>query len=440
MPCWPRLLPLPAALLAALALPAHGQSLIDLYDSARGYDATYQGARAQYDASIARAAQARAAILPTVGLTAGVNRSDLDINVITGAQQGSSSRDFTTQNAGINATQPLYRPANWATYQQGKLQAEVAQAVLTAAEQDLIVRVSQAYFDVLASQDSLALVRAQKVAVAEQLASAKRNFEVGTQTITDTHEAQAAYDLVVAQEFAAINDLDNKRAALQVIIGQTPGELAPLRAGVTIAAPEPAAVDPWISSAEGQNFAVISAQLSLEIAKREIARNRANHLPTANLIAQTQHNSVTASGTTKTNSIGVTWNIPIFNGFAITSKVRETIALEDKARNDLESTKRLASQNARQAFLGMNSGLAQVKALEAAELSSKSSLDSNKLGYQVGVRINIDVLNAQRQLYATQRDLSRARYDTIMNGLRLRSAAGTLKEEDLAPVNALLAR
>ena len=120
--------------------------------------------------------------------------------------------------------------------------------------------------------------------------------------------------------------------------------------------------------------------------------------------------------------------------------VRETIALEDKARNALESTKRLASQNARQAFLGMNSGLAQVKALEAAELSSKSSLDSNKLGYQVGVRINIDVLNAQRQLYATQRDLSRARYDTIMNGLRLKSAAGTLKEDDLAPVNALLAR
>ncbi|HEX7988075.1 MAG TPA: TolC family protein, partial [Duganella sp.] len=246
--------------------------------------------------------------------------------------------------------------------------------------------------------------------------------------------------LVVAQEFAAINDLDNKRTALQVIIGQAPGELAPLRAGVTIAAPEPAAVDPWISSAEGQNFAVISAQLSLEIAKREIARNRANHLPTANLTAATQHNSQTGFGTTKNNAIGVTWNVPIFSGFAITSKVRETIALEDKARNDLESTKRLASQNARQAFLGMNSGLAQVKALEAAEVSSKSSLDSNKLGYQVGVRINIDVLNAQRQLYATQKDLSKARYDTIMNGLRLKSAAGTLKEDDLAPVNALLAR
>jgi outer membrane protein len=134
----------------------------------------------------------------------------------------------------------------------------------------------------------------------------------------------------------------------------------------------------------------------------------------------------------------VTWSVPIFNGFAVTSKVREAISLEDKARNDLEASKRAASQNARQAYLGVNSGLAQVKALEAAEVSSKSALESNKLGYQVGVRINIDVLNAQRQLYNTQKDLSKARYDTIMNGLRLKSAAGSLKEEDLAPVNALL--
>jgi outer membrane protein len=437
---------------AFLTLNAQAADLLQVYQQALANDATYASARSSVEAGRERITQGRSGLLPTISANGSNTRNTGDFTPFNVGQQIDTNilgqPIYATKRSGDNHTntytvalaQPLFNLSLWQTYQQSKLAQAQAEATFAQARLDLITRVAQAYFDVLTAQDNLTSTQAQKVATTEQLASAKRNFEVGTQTITDTHEAQAAYDLVVAQEFAAINDLDNKRTALQVIIGQAPGELAPLRPGVTIAAPEPAAVDPWISSAEGQNFAVISAQLSLEIAKREISRNRANHLPTANLIAQTQHNSVTANGTTKSNAIGVTWNIPIFNGFAITSKVRETIALEDKARNDLESTKRLASQNARQAFLGMNSGLAQVKALEAAELSSKSSLDSNKLGYQVGVRINIDVLNAQRQLYATQRDLSRARYDTIMNGLRLRSAAGTLKEEDLAPVNALLAR
>jgi outer membrane protein len=298
--------------------------------------------------------------------------------------------------------------------------------------------VAQAYFDVLAAQDTLTSIQAQKTATTEQLASAKRNFEVGTQTITDTHEAQAAYDLVVAQEFAAQSDLEVKRAALQQIIGAPAGSLATLRPGVKIAQPEPAVMEPWVSSAEQQNYAVVGAQLNLEIAKREIARQRAGHLPTLDLTASKGRDSTTGVGVNKTGAIGVTWNVPIFTGFAVTSKVRESIALEDKARNDLEATRRAVAQNARQAYLGVSSGLAQVRALEAAEISSKSALDSNKLGYQVGVRINIDVLNAQRQLYSTQRDLSRARYDTLMNGLRLKAAAGSLKEADLAPVNALL--
>ncbi|MBY0557600.1 MAG: TolC family protein, partial [Burkholderiaceae bacterium] len=187
-----------------------------------------------------------------------------------------------------------------------------------------------------------------------------------------------------------------------------------------------------------QNYGVVAANLNVEIAKREIARNRAGHMPTLNLVASSSHQNVTAGQTINNNAIGVSWSVPIFSGFAVTSKVRETIALEDKARNDLEATKRNAAQIARSAYLGMNSGLAQVKALEAAEVSSKSSLESNKLGYQVGVRINIDVLNAQKLLYSTQKDLSKARYDTIVNGLRLKSAAGSLKEEDLAAINAML--
>ena len=440
-----------AALLAGafVSLDASAADLIQVYQQALANDAVFASARASELAGRERIPQGKAALYPSIGASAGITRNLADTTsgvgqVVTlpdGTNQviNNASSNYTQKQYTVSLTQPLFRWDRWQTYQQSKLQEAISEAQFAQAQQDLITRVAQAYFDVLTAQDNLTSTQAQKVATTEQLASAKRNFEVGTQTITDTHEAQAAYDLVVAQEFAAINDLDNKRTALSVIIGQVPGELAPLRPGVTIMPPSPAVVDPWIDSAVTQNYAVVAAGLNAEIAKREISRNRAGHMPTLNLVATNSRQSITGGGgTTNNNAIGVNWSVPIFSGFAVTSKVRETIALEDKARNDLEATKRVASQNARSAFLGMNSGLAQVKALEAAEVSSKSSLDSNKLGYQVGVRINIDVLNAQKLLYATQKDLSKARYDTIMNGLRLKSAAGSLKEEDLAPVNALL--
>jgi outer membrane protein len=184
------------------------------------------------------------------------------------------------------------------------------------------------------------------------------------------------------------------------------------------------------------------AELSLESAKRDISKNRAGHYPTLDLVASSTHSHTDgqtyASNTSANKGIGVQLSVPIFSGFAVTSRVRQSIALEDKARNDLEANRRNAALNARQSFLGVNSGLAQVKALEAAEVSSNSALESNKLGYQVGVRINIDVLNAQRQLYQTRTDLAKARYNTILAGLKLKAAAGSLREEDLQPVNALL--
>src|SRR5450830_980964 len=451
--------PLIAALIASaclsLSLAAHAADLIQVYQQALANDAVYASARASLAAGREKVPQGRAGLLPTVGVTGSYARNNTEfspfnegatlINPITGAPAvvGSAGATANANLVTLSLVQPLFRWDRWETYEQSKLLQSISEAQFAQAQQDLITRVAQAYFDVLAAQDNLETIRAQKTATTEQLASAKRNFEVGTQTITDTHEAQAAYDLVVAQEFAAINDLDNKRTALEVVIGKASGELAPLRTGVTIEPPSPANVDPWISSAESQNFSVVAAGLNLEIAKREISRSRAGHMPTVSLVANKTHQYNTGNdvpGTTANNkAIGISWNVPLFNGFAVTSKVRENIALEDKARNDLDATKRQATQTARQAFLGMTSGLAQVKALEAAEVSSKSSLDSNKLGYQVGVRINIDVLNAQKLLYSTQKDLSKARYDTIMNGLRLKSAAGTLKESDLGPINALLA-
>ncbi|MES2898532.1 MAG: TolC family outer membrane protein [Pseudomonadota bacterium] len=441
---------------AFFSINAQAADLLQVYQQALANDATYASARASLAAGRERVPQGRALLMPTIGLSGSMVKSDSDtspwnegatvINPNTGVATviGGGGVDPTTTTHTLALTQPLFRWANWQTYQQSKLLQAIAEAQFAQAQQDLITRVSQAYFDVLAAQDTLELNRAQKTATTEQLASAKRNFEVGTQTITDTHEAQAAFDLVVAQEFAAINDLENKRSALQAIIGTAPGALAPLKPGVTLATPQPAIIDPWVSSAESANYGVVAASLNYESSKREIQKQRAGHYPTLDLTANATRQKVSGqfqgSGTTDNKAIGIQYSVPIFSGFAVTSRVRESIALEDKARNDLETTRRNAANVARQAYLGVNSGLAQVRALEAAEVSSTSALDSNKLGYQVGVRINIDVLNAQRQLYSTRRDLSRARYDTIMNGLRLKSAAGSLREDDLVPVNNLLAK
>ncbi|WP_292935709.1 TolC family outer membrane protein [Noviherbaspirillum sp.] len=423
-----------------LSMNAHAINLLQVYQEALANDAPYASARASLTAGQEKSTQGRAGLLPTVGVGGSYSRSNMDAT----AGGIASTRDFNTNSYTVSLSQPLFRLANWEQYQQGKLSVAVSEAQFAQAQQDLIVRVAQAYFDVLSAQDALASVQAQKTAITEQLASAKRNFEVGTTTITDTHEAQARYDLAVAQEFAAQNDLEIKRTALQQIIGKPAGDLATLRPGVKLTAPEPAVVDKWVQSAEQQNYGVVGQQLGLEIAQREIKRNRAGHFPTVDLVASRNHTNQTGSAlspvgsVSDTNTVGVQWAIPLFAGFAVDSKVRESIALEDKARSDLENARRVAAQGARQAFLGVNAGLAQVKALEAAEISSQSALESNRLGYQVGVRINIDVLNAQQQLYSTRKDLAKARYDTIVNGLRLKSAAGTLKEEDLVQINALL--
>ena len=436
-----RLLPLTLAIGATLALPAHGQSLLDLYEAARGHDAAYQAARSQYEANLHKADQAKAALLPTVNFTAGASTTQLHSTTAV----STTDRDFDTRSTGVSATQPLYRPGNYASYKQGTRTADLAEAQLLTAEQDLIVRVSQAYFDVLASQDSLAFVQAQKTAVAEQLASARRNFEVGTATITDTREAQARYDLVIAQEIAADNDLRVKKLALNLLVGKNDTRPHPLTPASTLPALLPEDPNLWVQQGQEQHPAIRQAQLALEIASLETNKASAGHKPTLDLNAS-QSYSRNIGGTailpgdsrTTTTTVGVQLTVPIFAGFATQNRLRETLALEDKARADLENAQRTVAQGTRTAYFGVVSGLGQVKALEAAEASSQSALDANKLGYQVGVRINIDVLNSQSQLYQTKRDLAKARYDVLVGGLKLRQANGTLKSDDLQGVNSLL--
>ena len=390
-------------------------------------------------ANLAKGDQAKALLLPTIGIAANMNKTDAELLA---AAQTATSQSLTL---GLNASHPLYRPANTASYQQGMRQLALAGVQLKAAEQDLMVRLSQAYFDVLISRESLEFVRAQKVAVAEQLAAAKRNFEVGTSTITDTREAQARYDLVLAQEIAADNDLRIKRLALNQLVGLTNIEPKSLSSQAKLSAPDLQSLDQWVQQSSASSPSVLQSRAALDIAKLETSKAEAGHKPTLDLVAgftparYKNGKGINASQIdSNTTSVTLALNVPLFAGFATQNRIKETVALEDKARSDLEAAERGVAQATRTAFYGLLSGLGQVNALQAAEASSQSALDANKLGYQVGVRINIDVLNSQSQLFQTKRDLAKARYDVLLGQLKLRQAAGTLVETDLASINALL--
>jgi outer membrane protein len=252
---------------SALSATAHAQSLVELFEAARGFDATFQSAKSAHDAAVAKADQARAGLLPTVGLSAGASRTNVD------NASPVPDRSYDARNATLAASQPLYRPVNRLSFEQGQKSLTVAQAQLKAAEQDLIVRTSQAYFDVLAAQDTLTYVKAQKAAVAEQLAAAKRNFEVGTSTVTDSREAQARFDLVVAQEIAAENDLRVKRLALDTLVGKTGADPKPLALPVALPVVTPDDVGQWVNLAEASHPGVVQAQTALDIASLELKKS-----------------------------------------------------------------------------------------------------------------------------------------------------------------------
>ena len=460
---------LPLVLAMGLASTAQAQSLMALYRAAQGYDSAYQAAQAQFTATSAKVDQAQALYAPSVNFQAGLKRgweqggAKTDSTGLTGTSSTDSTSDKaqTDGTLGVQLSQPLYNRFNEVVITQAQRGVAIAEAGLRATGQDLMVRVSAAYFDVLASSDSLAFVRAQKAAVAEQLASAKRNFEVGTATITDTREAQARFDLVIAQEIAAENDLTIKKSLLNQQVGTTDAQPVGVRLPLVLPAVAGNEAE-WTASTEQNQAQVQSKRIELELAQLESEKSRASTAPSVALSASvgksipwggtstsstsTSSTGSSSSGTsTRPNdgqsaSVGVTLTIPLFTGRTLDAKLKETVSLEEKARNDLETVRRNALQTTRTAFYGVQSGMGQVKAFEAAEVSSQSALDANKLGYQVGVRINIDVLNSQSQLFDTKAKLAKARYDVLVGGLKLRQAAGTLAEAHLQEVNDLLAK
>lgn len=431
---------LPALLaLSVLSAPLAAEDLLSVYRAAETHDPLWAAARANHQAGLEKGPQGLAPLLPSLTLNANSYRVGQD------SKTAAVDDRFRYDSNGYSAqlTQPLYRKQSFAGYAQGQAQVGQAEADFELARHDLMLRVTTAYFDVLAAQDRLEYAQAERQAVAGQLTLARRNFEVGNGTLVDVHAAEARHDLVNAEEIAAGNDLEVRREALRAVIRALPGVLARLPARLPLEPPQPADMEHWVDAGQDRSPRVRSQAQALEIARQDLEINRAGHYPTLDLSATHSYSDAggSAFGTpieTKTNQVGLVFQVPLFQGGATASRVRESHARREAAAQQFELAKRQAAQQAREAYLAVQSGMARVRALEQAQLSNQKALESTLLGYERGLRTGVDVLNAQRELYRTKRDLSQARYNYLFARLQLKAAAGTLAEDDLRAINSLL--
>lgn len=436
----------PMALLASFSAQSAGapQSLVDIYQEALAHDPTLASALNANQAAQEIIEQAKALYRPTINLNAGASATQSDIRFL---NSSSSNNPFNFQGRsnyegytyGVDARQPIFRKQNLVQIDQSKIQVSQADKQLALSKQDLILRTTQAYFAVLIAQDKIDLIAAQKTAILSQLDQAKANFDVGTATITDVNEAQARYDLIVAQEIAAINEYQIAQRAIQAITGVIPDKLATVRADIqTNILEQPMAK--WLDVAIQNNLNLQIQQDALRLSEQDIKFAQAGHYPILDAIAN--YNDTYANGNAtgtgselKAGVIGLQFQIPLYQGGAVNSRVRQAVYNKQKAQDDVEVARRQVELETQRAYLNLNTSIAQVKAYEQALKSSQSQLDSTKLGYEVGVRTSVDVLNAQQQLFSAKRDLLQARYDYLVNIIRLKAASGVVAEVDLTDIN-----
>lgn len=439
---------LPAAALAlALAFgaaPADALDLVQSYRLALQQDARYQASRAEADASREAVPQARAGFLPNLSgnLSRGKNYTDQQSRNAFG-QPVNSSYEYLSSNYVLSLRQPIYRKYNFAQYMQAQSQVESAEATLDRSLQDLLVRLAGAYFEALMARDQHALVLAQKDAYATQLAAARRAFDAGHGTRTDIDDAQARYDMTLAQELEASQNLGYTRRQLQTIVNQPVDALALLDpARMQLQAPLPASAEEWIARGEELNPELRALRANIEAARQELEKARSGHFPTVDLVAQrsksASENNVSVNTQYLTSQIGLQVNIPLFAGGYTMSQVRQATANILKFEQQYEARRREVAQEVRKEFQSVAEGVMKVRALEQAERSAEQAVFSNQKGFQAGLRSQIDILNAQQQRMNVKRDLAQARYQYILARLRLQGLVSSLNEQEIEAVNAWL--
>jgi outer membrane protein len=430
----------------ALPLSVHAenkpQSLLDIYNLALAHDATLASALVANQASQEIIQQGKALYRPVVNFNAGSSLTHTDIaykGVGAGFPFPGGAQSFSGYQYGVEAHQPIYRKQNLVELEQAKTQVSLADKQLYLTQQTLMLRTTLAYFEVLLTQDKMELLTAQKAAILSQLEQAKANFDAGTNTSTDVNEAQARYDLVVAQELAAINDHQIAQQAIQAITGEIPKSLASVNSTMKTHALEQS-IDKWIEVAGENDLNIQIHQDSVKLSEQAIDYANAGHLPTLDAVASVSDTYASGSyygfgSDIKSGSVGLQLQVPLYQGGGTASRVRQAVLNKQKALNDVDIARRQMSQDTQRAYLNLSTSIAQVKAYEQALVSSQSQLESTHVSYDVGLRTSVDVLNAQQQLFSAKRDLLQARYSYLMNIIRLKTTSGVVSESDLVDIN-----
>jgi outer membrane protein len=417
--------------------PVIANDLVDAYSLARESDPTYQAAIAEYRATLETKPQARSQLLPTINFSADGATNEQEID--TESPFGDSGKiDFESYSYSLDLNQPVFRYDRFLALKQADSEIKGAQARLDAAEQDLMIRISERYFDVLAALDDLKFANAEKKALKRQLEQAEQRFEVGLIAITDVQEARAGYDRSVATQIVAVNNVANTREALREVTGEYIELLAPLGKEMPLVSPQPEDIEEWTRRSQEQNLQVEATRQDLEVARQNIKIEKSGHLPTVDLFASRGFNSSGGRfGTTDIDDtvVGLELNMPLFQGGLVTSRTRQANERYNQVYQELERAYREAQRQTRESYLGVISGISQVKAFQQAVVSNETALEATEAGFEVGTRTAVDVITVQRALLEALRNYARSRYDYILSILRLKQAAGTLSPEDLRAVN-----
>lgn len=349
-------------------------------------------------------------------------------------------REYNQHGYNLSITQPVYRRQNFIQQAQAEISIEGAQASYQIAEQALIVRVAERYFDLLGRQDDVAFAIAEREAIAQQLEQTEQRFEVGIATITDKSESQAAYDLANAEVISADNELANSKERLRETSGSYYDALDVLQVETPLVSPEPEDIEQWSAVALEQNPSLVVARTLVENANQNIELQKSSHYPSLDVVGQKSYSSQSDSsfgGSSKTHqdSITLQFNLPIYAGGGVQSRSREASYRLDQAMQNEEQQRRAVLRQSREAYNGVMSGISRVKALKQAVISNQQALESTEAGYEVGTRTTVDVLNVRRDLFRARRDYANSRYDYILSSLRLKQAAGTVSIDDIAQIN-----
>ena len=422
---------------------AHSADLLEVLRLSAQHDPELQAAIYQYEATKESVPQAKAKLFPDLRLSYEHLDTQQDIKSSDNTVFGSGSTSFPTKTFGAVLTQPIFRFGDWQGLKQSHAKVSQAVADLTAARQRHLLRVSQIYLGVLAAEDDLEFARAERTAVESQLNLAAKRRKSGLATRTDEYDAQARFSLIVSNEIEAENRLDDARQALLITSGQLIEELDPLSAEITLALPDPATAEAWVSRSIEQNLLLEARRQAVQIAEREIKRQKSGHYPTLDLVLRlddrdTQGSLFGGGSQVETADIAVQFNLPLFQGGGTRSRVRQATFEYSQARQELRLEQYQVSREARSSFLGVISGVSKVQALDDAVTAQQSALESKRRGYQSGINTALHVLDAERDLYLIKRDYAQARYDYLLSMLRLKNSAGTLSESDLANIDSML--